>query len=46
MNQLWNDKKAQMGIDERLDADPRVNDVADAEEYSWENFIEEMGVKE
>lgn len=45
-NQLWNEKKALLGIDERLDADPRVNDVADAEEYSWENFIEEMGVQE
>lgn len=45
-NQLWNEKKALLGIDERLDADPKVNDVADAEEYSWENFIEEMGVKE
>ena len=45
-NQLWNEKKALLGIDERLDADPRVNDVADAEEYSWEQFIEEMGVQE
>lgn len=45
-NQLWNEKKALLGIDERLDADPKVNDVADAEEYSWEQFIEEMGVQE
>lgn len=45
-NQLWNEKKSGKGVDERLDNDPRVNDVADAEEYSWEPFIEEMGVKE
>ena len=43
-NQLWNEKKAEKRIDERLDNDPKVNDVADAEEYSWEPFIEEMGV--
>lgn len=45
-NQLWNEKKAEKGVDERLDNDPRVNDVADAEEYSWEAFIEDMGVSE
>ena len=44
-NQLWNEKKSDKGVDERLDNDPRVNDVADAEEYSWEPFIEEMGVQ-
>ena len=44
-NQLWDEKKAGKGIDERLDNDPKVNDVADAEEYSWEAFIEEMGVQ-
>ena len=45
-NQLWNEKKTDKGVDERLDNDPKVNDVADAEEYSWEPFIEEMGVQE
>ena len=45
-NQLWNEKKAEKHKDERLDNDPKVNDVADAEEYSWEPFIEEMGVAE
>ena len=44
-NQLWDEKKAGKGVDERLDNDPKVNDVADAEEYSWEAFIEEMGVQ-
>ena len=44
-NQLWNEKKTDKGVDERLDNDPKVNDVADAEEYSWEPFIEEMGVQ-
>lgn len=45
-NQLWDEKRTEKGQDVRLDNDPRVNDVADAEEYSWEPFIEEMGVKE
>ena len=44
-NQLWDEKKTDKGQDVRLDNDPRVNDVADAEEYSWEPFIEEMGVQ-
>ena len=44
-NQLWDEKKAGKGVDERLDNDPKVNDVADAEEYSWEAFIEEMGCR-
>lgn len=43
-NQLWNEKKTEKGQDVRLDNDPKVNDVADAEEYSWEEFIEEMEV--
>lgn len=43
-NQLWDEKKTDKGQDVRLDNDPKVNDVADAEEYSWEPFIEEMGV--
>lgn len=41
-NQLWDSKK---DYDARLDNDPDVNDVADAEEYSWEAFIYELGVK-
>lgn len=44
-NQLWDEKKTDKGQDVRLDNDPKVNDVADAEEYSWEPFIEEMGVQ-
>ena len=44
-NQLWDEKKTDKGQDVRLDNDPKVNDVADAEEYSWEPFIEEMGVE-
>ncbi len=42
-NQVWDDRHP--GEDIRLDNDPRVNDVADAEEYSWEAFIDEMGVR-
>ena len=42
-NQVWDDKHP--GKDIRLDNDPDVNDVADAEEYSWEPFIDEMGVR-
>lgn len=44
-NQLWDEKKGEKGVDARLDNDPAVNDVADAEEYSWEAFIDEMGVR-
>lgn len=42
-NQVWDEKAA--GKDVRLDNEPAVNDVADAEEYSWEAFIDEMGVR-
>ena len=45
-NQVWDEKKGDKGVDERLDNDPRVNDVADAEEYSWEPFIDDMDVRE
>ncbi len=41
-NQVWDAKKAD---DERLDVEPAVNDVADAEEYAWEAFMEELGVR-
>lgn len=45
-NQVWNEQKAKMGVDERMDNDPRINDVADAEEYSWEPFIDAIGVRQ
>lgn len=41
-NQLWDEKKDE---DTRLDIEPAVNDVADAEEYSWQAFIDEIGVR-
>ena len=41
-NQVWDAKKAD---DERLDVEPAVNDVADAEEYAWATFMEELGVR-
>lgn len=39
-NQVWDAKKSE---DVRLDVEPAVNDVADAEEYSWEAFLSELG---
>lgn len=41
-NQVWDAKKKD---DERMDVEPAVNDVADAEEYSWEAFLNELGVR-
>lgn len=41
-NQVWDAKKQE---DERMDVEPAVNDVADAEEYSWEAFLNELGVR-
>lgn len=40
-NQTWDSKFP----NQRLDADPNINDVADAFEYSWEEFIDEIGAK-
>ena len=42
-NQVWDDKHPEKDV--RLDNEPAVNDVADAEEYSWEHFIDEMGMR-
>ena len=42
-NQVWDDKHPEKDV--RLDNEPAVNDVADAEEYSWEPFIDEMGMR-
>ena len=39
-NQVWDAKKKE---DARLDVEPAVNDVADAEEYAWTAFLEELG---
>ena len=41
-NQAWDPAKHE---DTRLDNDPDVADVADAWEYSWEAFIDEIGVR-
>jgi len=41
-NQVWNQTKQE---DTRLDNNPDVADVADAWEYSWEAFIDEIGVR-
>ena len=41
-NQAWDPTKQE---DTRLDNDPDVADVADAWEYSWEAFIDEIGVR-
>ena len=41
-NQIWDKKKVE---DTRLDNDPDVADIADAWEYSWEVFIDELGVR-
>lgn len=42
-NQVWDEKK---GGDVRLDNDPDINDLADGFEYSWEAFIDEIGVRQ
>ena len=42
-NQVWDDSKPNKDV--RLDNEPKVNDVADAEEYAWEKFIDAMGVR-
>lgn len=41
-NQVWDESKPG---DVRLDNDPDIADVADAWEYSWEEFIDEIGVR-
>lgn len=41
-SQVWDESKKE---DTRLDNDPDVNDVADAWEYSFEKFIDELGVR-
>ncbi len=41
-NQVWDEKKQ---TDTRLDVNPDVADIADAWEYSWMNFIDEIGVR-
>ncbi|MEA4811167.1 MAG: hypothetical protein VB108_01200 [Anaerolineaceae bacterium] len=41
-NQVWDETKAG---DVRLDNDPDVNDVCDSFEYSWEAFIDDLGVR-
>lgn len=41
-NQVWDESKAE---DTRLDNEPDVADVADAWEYSWEAFIDQLGVR-
>lgn len=42
-NQVWDESKPNKDV--RLDNEPAVNDVADAEEYSWEAFIDQMEVR-
>lgn len=42
-NQVWDEKKK--GEDVRLDNNPDVADIADAWEYSWERFIDDIGVR-
>jgi hypothetical protein len=41
-NQVWDGKKSG---DVRLDNDPDIADIADAWEYSWQAFIDELGVR-
>jgi len=41
-NQVWDEKKTG---DVRLDNDPDIADIADAWEYSWQPFIDEIGVR-
>jgi hypothetical protein len=40
-NQVWDVKLE----DTRLDSDPEIADIGDADEYSWEAFIDELGVR-
>lgn len=40
-NQTWDEKHT----DQRLDENPDINDIADAFEYSWEAWIDEIGVR-
>ena len=42
-NQVWDESKK--GADVRLDNNPDIADVADAWEYSWEAWIDEIGVR-
>ena len=42
-NQVWDESKPNKDV--RLDNEPKVNDIADAEEYAWEPFIDQMGVR-
>jgi len=42
-NQVWDETKK--GADVRLDNNPDIADVADAWEYSFEAFIDEIGVR-
>lgn len=41
-NQVWDPKSLE---DKRLDDTPEIADIADAWEYSWEEFIDELGVR-
>jgi len=41
-NQVWDEKKTG---DVRLDNNPDIADIADAWEYSWQPFIDEIGVR-
>lgn len=41
-NQVWDPKSLE---DRRLDDTPEIADVADAWEYSWQEFIDELGVR-
>lgn len=41
-NQVWDEKETG---DVRLDNDPDIADIADAWEYSWQPFIDEIGVR-
>ena len=43
-NQVWDETKK--GADIRLDNNPDIADVADAWEYSFEAFIDEIGVRQ
>jgi hypothetical protein len=43
-NQVWDESKK--GADVRLDNNPDIADVADAWEYSFEAFIDEIGVRQ
>ena len=40
-NQTWDEKHT----DQRLDENPDINDIADAFEYSWEAWIDDIGVR-